>query len=248
MAAAIRGGLSPMSVSVQGLSRSDIIYPDSDGKPIADNALQFRWIVRIRENLDWIFRNEPDVFVAGSLLWYPVEGKPTICQAPSAMIAFGRPKGDRSSYRQWEENAIAPQVVFEILAHNYRFGEMYRKLKFYEKYGVGEYYLYDPDRNEVDGWLRDDERLSEIGDLNGWTSPRLKTRFDTSGEELHIYGPDGRRFLSYSELAAARERAEQDRDRLAHERDRLAAERDAVQQRAERLAAKLRAMGVEPGE
>jgi hypothetical protein len=33
-----------------------------------------------------------------------------------------------------------------------------------------------------------------------------------------------------------------------NERDRLAAQRDAAQQRAERMAAQLRAMGVEPGE
>ena len=33
-----------------------------------------------------------------------------------AMVVFGRPKGYRGSYRQWEEGGIAPQVVFEILS------------------------------------------------------------------------------------------------------------------------------------
>ncbi len=32
------------------------------------------------------------------------------------MVVFGRPKGDRGSYKQWLENQIAPQVVFEILS------------------------------------------------------------------------------------------------------------------------------------
>ncbi len=53
-----------------------IIYPDSDGQPMADNTKQFRWIVGIKENLELLFSNNPDVFVAGDLLWYPVEGKP----------------------------------------------------------------------------------------------------------------------------------------------------------------------------
>ena len=75
---------------------------------------------------------------------------------------------------------------------------MYRKLEFYEEYGVEEYYLYDPDHNDLEGWLRDEEGLSEIRDMNGWTSPRLEVRFDTSGPELRIYGPDGRRFLELS--------------------------------------------------
>jgi Uma2 family endonuclease len=237
-----------MSVSIPRLPQSEIIYPDSDGKPMVDNTLQFRWIVTIKEGLDWMYQDRADVFVAGDLLWYPVQGKPAICQAPDTMVAFGRPKGYRGSYKQWEEGGIAPQVVFEVLSPNNSFGEMYRKLKFYEKHRVEEYYLFDPDRFNLEGWVRNDEGLTEIGNLNGWTSPRLQIKFDTSGEELRIYRPDGRRFLSYSELAAERERAEQDRDRVAHERDRLAADHDAVQQRTERLAAQLRAMGVEPGD
>ena len=52
----------------------DIIYPESDGKPMADNTEQFNWIVKIKEGLEAMFADRPDVFVAGDLLWYPVEG------------------------------------------------------------------------------------------------------------------------------------------------------------------------------
>ena len=72
-------------------------------------------------------------------------------------------------------------MVFEVLSPSNRFREMYRKLRFYEEYGVEEYYLYDPDHNDLEGWPRDSEGRSEIRDLNGWTSPRLHVRFDTSG-------------------------------------------------------------------
>ncbi|MGC1310468.1 MAG: hypothetical protein WA885_24825 [Phormidesmis sp.] len=51
-------------------------YPDSDGQPMADNTQQFRWIMVIKENLERLFASDPDVFVAGDLLWYPVEGEP----------------------------------------------------------------------------------------------------------------------------------------------------------------------------
>ena len=76
----------------------NIDYPDSDGQPMADNTQQFRWIVLIKENLELIFASEAKVFVAGGLLWYPVEGSPEICVAPYVMVAFDRPKGDRGSY------------------------------------------------------------------------------------------------------------------------------------------------------
>ena len=75
-----------MSISIPRLPRSEIVYPDSDGRPMADNTLQFRWIVTIKEGLDWVFQGQPQVFVAGDLLWYPVEGKPTICQAPDVLV------------------------------------------------------------------------------------------------------------------------------------------------------------------
>ena len=60
---------------VQQLSKTDIIYPDSDGQPVSDNTKQFRWIVTIKENLEIIFKDDPNVFVAGDLLWYSVEGQ-----------------------------------------------------------------------------------------------------------------------------------------------------------------------------
>ena len=105
-----------MTTAIQLSEKPAIEYPDDDGEPMADNTLQFKWIVLIKENLEILFHDDPNVFVAGNLLWYPVEGEPTIRTAPDAMVAFGRPKGRRGSYKQWEEGNIAPQVVFETLS------------------------------------------------------------------------------------------------------------------------------------
>jgi hypothetical protein len=41
---------------------------------LAENPKQFELIVLIKKNLDLLFANEPNVFVAGDLFWYPVEG------------------------------------------------------------------------------------------------------------------------------------------------------------------------------
>ncbi|MFM6401801.1 MAG: Uma2 family endonuclease, partial [Planktothrix sp.] len=54
-----------MVSQIQSLSSTAIIYPESDGKPMADNTKQFRWIVVIQQNLDWMFADNPNVFVAG---------------------------------------------------------------------------------------------------------------------------------------------------------------------------------------
>lgn len=177
-----------------------VVYPDSDGQPMSDNTKQFRWIVEIKQNLDWLFADAPTVFVAGDLLWYPVEGRPDIRNAPDVMVVFGRPKGDRGSYQQWKEENIAPQVVFEILSPGNTKTEMEKKLLFYDRHQIQEYYIYDPDTNSLSGWLRTEDGLDAIAEMANWASPRLEIRFDLSAEELRIYYPDGTRFRSFNEI------------------------------------------------
>lgn len=216
----------------------DIVYPDRDGKPMSDNTLQFKWIVTIKEGLEALFRDDPNVFVAGDLLWYPVEGEPRVRSAPDAMVAFGRPKGYRGSYKQWVEGGVAPQVVFEVASPGNRPGEMARKLRFYDRHGAEGYYLYDPDKGTLVGWLRGDRGLEPIEQTNGFQSPRLGVTFENPGapDALIIRGPDGAPFVTYVELFEEREA---ERRRANAERDRAEAER----RRAERLAARLRELG-----
>jgi Uma2 family endonuclease len=175
------------------------------------------------------------------LLWYPIEGNNKIRTAPDAMVAFGRPKGDRGSYQQWKEGNIPPQVVFEILSPGNTRTEMERKLLFYDRHGVEEYYEYDPDRNELRGWLRTEGYLDAIESMAGWVSPRLGIRFEMSGEELEIYRPDGDRFMEFVEFA---QRAEHEKQRA----DQAEASLDEERRRSQALAERLKAAGINPDE
>lgn len=91
-----------------------IHYPETDGKPMADNTRQARWSLTLYGNLLALYRAVADVFVAADNLWYPKQGEPDTCIAPDVYVAFGRPKGERDSYKQWEENNVPVTVVFEI--------------------------------------------------------------------------------------------------------------------------------------
>ena len=146
------------------LDEYDPFYPDSDGKPMAENTTQLDWIITVRSGLEILYRDNDDVFVAGDLLWYPVKGKPKICMAPDALIAFGRPKGHRHSYKTWIEGGVPPHVVMEVLSPSNRKKEMRGKLNFYETYGVEEYYIYDPDRFRLRGYLRGRRLGTDQGD------------------------------------------------------------------------------------
>jgi Uma2 family endonuclease len=201
--------MSPLAIAHQ--QNLHITYPETDGQPMAENTLQFEWIVLIKLGLEAAFRKRDDVFIAGDLFWYPEEGNNRIRLAPDVLVAVGRPKGHRSSYLQWLEAGVAPQVIFEILSPGNRRAEMEKKFQFYQKYGVEEYYVYDPDHNEFEVYIRQSGSLTPVAraECSRWTSPLLRIRMEWSPKTLTLFQPDGKRFLSYLELLEFGETAEQ---------------------------------------
>jgi Uma2 family endonuclease len=214
-----------------------IVYPDSDGKPIAENTKQLHWIVVLFGNISALFRERPDVFVAADLLWYPVEGHPEIRIAPDVLVVFGRPKGHRGSYQQWQEGGAPITVVFDVLSPGNSASEMIDKFALYEDYGVEEYYIYDPDTYRFYVYLRRGEALLLHRQTRGFVSPRLGIRFEPrEGADLQVYYPDGRRFLTFEEMEAAN-RLAQDLAQQAQQQAQVAQQqaRQATE-RARRLA------------
>jgi Uma2 family endonuclease len=200
-----------------------------------DDTAQFHWIVLLEENLDvWL----PD-FVAGDLLWYPVQGDNQTRIGPDVFVALGRPKGPRGSYRQWEEGGVAPQFVVEVLSPNNTAREMNAKRRFYEQHGASEYLVLDPDLDDperaiLEVWVSRDGRLQLADDVREYRSARLGIRFVREQDKLHVCYPDGSPFLTTAQRKA--------------ERDALVIERDASVARAQRLAERLRALGIDPDE
>jgi Uma2 family endonuclease len=182
-------------------------YPDDDGLPMADNSKQFWWITTIAGNLAALYRDRPDVLVGGNMLWYAREGDPDERYAPDVFVVFGRPKGDRGSYKQWEENHVPMTVVFEIISPSNTWRMIPDKVLFYDDYGAEEFYAYDPDTNDLDIYLRGKSILRKIRPSEEFVSPKLGIRFDISGEELVLRHADGRPFLPFEELEAERENA-----------------------------------------
>ena len=234
-------------MQVPAIKKQRVFYPESDGQPMAENTLQYEWIVLIKQGLESIFLNRDDVFIAADLFWYPVEGENTIRLAPDVLVALGRPKGKRGSYKQWKEADIAPQVVFEILSPSNRPIEMSRKLQFYEQYGVLEYYVYNPENFSFSACVRKDTQSTLVdvseSQLGNWTSPLLGISFHWDGEsELEIKDPQGKPFLAYQEWIELHSKAKTMELELEAEKQKV----EAGKRHAEILAQKLRELGINP--
>ncbi len=229
-----------MSRIAPPVTLGSVEYPDDDGKPMANNSEQGKWIVVLYGNLCAVLRDVVDVYLAVDHLWYPVEGCPEIRNAPDVMVVFGRRRGKRGSYKQWVEEGMPVTVAFEILSPGNDPFEMADKLDFYDEYGVEEYYLFDPGQNRLAIYLRRGTALRRIRKVDGFVSPRLGIRFDLSGPEMVVFYPDGRRFRTFEELEGERVQAQQQaRDAVQRARD---AEQRAenLQRRADRQAELMR--------
>lgn len=122
--------------------------------------------------------------------------------------------------------------MFEILSPGNRLSEMAKKFQFYEKYGVEEYYLYDPAKQDLTVCLRQGQKLEVIDEIAGWVSPRLGVKFDLTESGIELIRPDGQKFLTSQELAQRAE-AESQRAHQAEERVKL-------------LEARLRELNINP--
>jgi Uma2 family endonuclease len=215
--------LSSMSLPDSASRHVEVIeYPSSDGQPMADSTKQARWIITLYNNLRSLFQGQ-EVFVAADLLWYPVQGNPKLRQAPDVMLAFGRPDGDRTSYKQWEEASVTPQVVFEVVSPSNTPMEMFRKMAFYRRYGVEELIVIDPGKKEEDAesflphLLTQSDQATSDFEVVEWTSPRLGVRFRQEGQKVQVFYPDGSPFRSFEAIKRAWE-TEKQRAEAAEER------------------------------
>jgi Uma2 family endonuclease len=129
-------------------SITELEYPESDGKPMAETDVHRDWMVRIIDLLRHRYRGEP-VYVSGNLMVYYVEGDPRKSVAPDTFVVKGVDPRRRRIYKIWDEGR-APDVVIETTSRKTRSEDTKSKPKTYAKIGIPEYFLYDPTADYLD--------------------------------------------------------------------------------------------------
>lgn len=120
-----------------------IEYPESDGKPVGETDVHRREILHTIETLERHFRDVPDIYVSGNLMFYYEEGNPAAVVSPDVFVVKGVRKGLRRTYKLWEEG-VAPCVVIEMTSRSTRLEDKGNKRALYAMLGVREYFLFDP--------------------------------------------------------------------------------------------------------
>jgi Uma2 family endonuclease len=215
-----------------------IHYPERDGKPMAETDVHIDVLIYLREALRDYFRNEPQMYVAGNMLFYYEEGNPAACVAPDVFVVQGVAKGERRTFKLWEEGQ-PPAVVFEITSRGSRLEDLGTKRALYAMLGVQEYFLYDPLgeylRPPLQGYRLQQGEYERMlpGDQGQLVSQTLSLELRQQDGQLLVVNPaTGERLLTPAEAHTAR-RTE------AEARQAEAAARQAAEARAALAEAEL---------
>jgi Uma2 family endonuclease len=192
-----------------------ILYPESDGKPMAETDIHRQLLSDLVFTLETFFQKQPDVYVSGNLLIYYVEGNPKKRIAPDIFVARGVEKRQRRIYKLWEES-VAPQVVIELTSRQTWREDLQEKWRLYEQLGVEEYFIFDPEYDYLDdplvGYrLKDGKYKVMNAHDRRLRSKVLGLEFVDTGETLRLFDPASGKFLPNweemtEELARYRER------------------------------------------
>jgi Uma2 family endonuclease len=135
------------------LQRDDIYYPESDGQPMAETDLHRDEMVDLIHALKRRYRDVPDVYVTGNLFFYFAQGDPRAVVAPDLFLVKGVAKGQRRTYKLWQEGRV-PSLVIEITSDSTRDEDVTKKKLCYERLGIEEYFLHDPYGDYLDPKLQ----------------------------------------------------------------------------------------------
>ena len=176
------------------------LYPESDGKPMAETERHFREILKNFSRLENHFEPIPDVYVLGDMLMYYEEGNPQKSIAPDIFVSFGVGRKERRIYKIWDEGK-PPDFVLEFSSKNTYRKDLTEKKQLYAEIGITEYFLYDVDNlylpTPLMGFrLVDQDYVAISTNANdGIPAVTLGLEFHLLGDEFGIYDPSKQEWL-----------------------------------------------------
>ena len=155
-----QGALAPPKLQREG-SRRDrqvapppVHYPVSDGRPMSESDLHADVSHDVRSVLKVHHIDRLDAYVGGNCFMYPEEGKHKVFVSPDIFVAYGVAKEPpRDTWKVWEEGKV-PDFILEVTSKSTRKEDERKKKDFYERYGVPEYWQFDPTGDYLDPILK----------------------------------------------------------------------------------------------
>ncbi|MBW4666920.1 MAG: Uma2 family endonuclease [Cyanomargarita calcarea GSE-NOS-MK-12-04C] len=217
-----------MSITAKQLAE---LMPDATQvesiEPEMESSLHYAQLSLLVSCLQWLWRERTDFFIGANLTIYfsRLSLKNRDFRGPDFFLVKQTQKHPRKSWVVWEEDGKYPDLIIELLSDST--AEVDKSLKkdlYQDRFRTHEYFWFSPESLEFAGFRLISQKYEAI-DFNEegllWS--------ETLNLYLGVYDGQLRYFSSECRLV-------------------LTSEEEALlsQQRAEQLAAQLRALGVEP--
>ncbi|MGK7942925.1 MAG: Uma2 family endonuclease [Microcystaceae cyanobacterium] len=204
-----------------------VVYPSSDGEPLAETYDHLQAILTTLEVLRQYLINRQATVLGNQFLYYS-QGFPKLRVAPDVMVIFDVAPGGRDNYKIWEEGQV-PQVIFEMTSPGTKNQDQDFKKILYEQLGVKEYWLFDPRGEWISEKLRGYRlRKGEYELIEDHSSEPLNLRLEVAGNLINFYRIDtGEKLLIPQELA---ESLQQKEEELADKEEELAQKEQELNQ------------------
>jgi Uma2 family endonuclease len=219
-----------MSVVPDLATPKDVIFPPGDlysDEPPLETDLHRLQMTLLIQCLEWLWRNRNDFYVSGNVTIYysPNQRKSEDFRGPDFFVVLGTERKPRKSWVLWEEDGKYPNVIIELLSDSTALTDKGLKKQIYQDtFRTLEYFWFDPNNLEFAGFVLVGGNYQPIqGNSQGWLwSQQLELYLGVYQEKLRFFTPEGQLVSTPEEVA------------------------EQEKQRSDRLAAKLRELGIDP--
>lgn len=236
----------------------DIVFPPSDlysDEPPLESELHLRQLLLLIRCLELWWNDRQDFYAFGNLTIYysPRQLKSEYFRGPDFFAVLGTERKTRKSWVVWEEDGKYPNVIVELLSSSTaKIDRGLKKQIYQDTFRTPDYFWFDPDSLEFQGFrLMGGQYQTLQPNPQGWLwSQQLELYLGVNQRQLRFFTPQGQLVPTPEESAEAAQQqlevVQQQAEAAQQQAEAAQQQLEVVQLQKERLAAKLRELGIDP--
>jgi Uma2 family endonuclease len=222
----------------------DIEYPSGDlesQEPPLESELHLRQLLLLIQTLEYLWKDRQDFYAFGNLTIYysPNQKKSEYFRGPDFFVVLDTERKPRKSWVVWEEGGKYPHVIVELLSNSTAQVDRTTKKQIYQDiFRTLEYFWFDPNSLEFEGFelVKGQYQTIQPNDKGWFWSEQLQLFLGVYEQKLRFFSLEGVLVPTPEESAQIEKQ----------QREATEQQLEMEQQRNQKLAARLRELGVDP--